>query len=155
TPRDEPVMTAVLPARALMGTPEGSWCGRRPEPTGAGRRAVRPLGWAGARVAELADALDLGSSARGREGSSPFSRTHRPLDEEKPDDPVRTGPPRTDRLQPAQPLPGLLGHPPERDRHRPGAFRPRRPPGRGLGRGGLLPAAARRADRPHHRRGPR
>src|SRR5699024_1603438 len=78
TPRDEPVMTAVLPARALMGTPEGSWCGRRPEPTGAGRRAVRPLGWAGARVAELADALDLGSSARGREGSSPFSRTHRP-----------------------------------------------------------------------------
>src|SRR5699024_5642353 len=78
TPRDEPVMTAVLPARALMGTPEGSWCGRRPEPTGAGRRAVRPLGWAGARVAGLADALDLGSSYRGREGELTISRAHRP-----------------------------------------------------------------------------
>src|SRR5699024_12098244 len=63
-------MTAVLPARALMGTPDRSWCGRRPEPTGAGRRAVRPLGWAGARVAELADALDLGSSARSEEHTS-------------------------------------------------------------------------------------
>src|SRR5690606_10673736 len=49
---------------------------RSPSTRRFGRTATRPLGWPGARVAELADALDLGSSARGREGSSPFSRTH-------------------------------------------------------------------------------
>ena len=42
------------------------------------REAYRlPLPWSGARVAESVDALDLGSSAPGRGGSSPPSRTFR------------------------------------------------------------------------------
>src|SRR5699024_3003142 len=102
-----------------------------------GRTATRPLGWPGARVAELAAALDLGSSARGREGSSPFSRTHAAAAEaaaaqttahgsrsrRAPHDPVRARPPRADGLQPAEPLPGVLGHPAERHRDRAGPRR--------------------------------
>src|SRR5690606_28816627 len=88
---------------------------RSPSTRRFGRTATRPLGWPGARVAELADALDLGSSARGREGSSPFSRTHAAAAEaaaaqttahgsrsrRAPHDPVRARPPWTDGLQPA------------------------------------------------------
>ena len=41
-------------------------------------RVAEQIQPATARVAELADALDLGSSAERRAGSTPASRTHRP-----------------------------------------------------------------------------